>query len=276
MRRPMLETVIEPRTGVRLPDLKETWQWRHLGIMQARRDLAVRYRAATLGSMWTLLQPLIFMGVFAIAFSRFGNAAPGGTPYHVFVLAGLVPWFWFAAGLTATVDSLAGQAGLFSRVYFPRLLLPVAALAIPTLDAVIGFGVLLAVAAFSNALHGPIYLLPLFLASLAIAITGWSLLFCAANALRRDVRVVLPFLLQAGMLLSPIAFATTTLGGIPGKILLWGNPVAGLVAGIRWALLGVDAPPIEVLWWDAGLALVALLAGLLLFERVDRNILDVV
>lgn len=269
--------ILADRSGWRLPDLAELWRYRDLAALLALRDIRVRYKQTALGAAWAILQPLVSVLVLTLFFGRLMGVADqvGDVPYCVFVLAGLLPWTLFAASVTASSSSLVNNAAMVSKVYFPRLILPLAALGAPLVDYALGLGVLAGVMMwFGLALPSKAVLLPLLLADTLLAVLAVSVALASLTVSYRDFRHLLPFLLQTWFFLTPVIYPVTI---IPERFrwLLALNPMAGPMSAFRAVLLN---QPLDV----AGLALsltvslVALTAGLLFFQRAESRFADVV
>jgi lipopolysaccharide transport system permease protein len=256
--------------------LRELWAYRELLYFLAWRDLKVRYRQTVLGAAWAIIQPLFTMGVFSLFFGRLGGLSQkieSGIPYPLFALCGLVPWTFFAQGLTGAADSLVGSAHLITKVYFPRLVVPLARVITGLLDFAIAFLVLLGLMAW---LHlrptAAVLWLPALLALAVVTALGVGLWLSALNVQFRDVRHTLGFLTQLWMLATPIAWPSTLLPE-PWRSLYGLNPMAGVVEGFRWALLGA-APPGRIVWVSVLAALALLASGAFYFRRMERTFSD--
>lgn len=267
--------VIKPRTGWIGLDLRELWSFRDLLYFLAWRDVKIRYKQTAFGAAWAILQPVALMGVFTLFLGGVPGLAPEGVPYPVFALSALVPWTFFAAGLAAASASLVNSANLLQKVYFPRLLLPIGAVAAFLLDFGIGLALLAVVVIASGVELSPsvLWILPLAIlaAVMALAFGVW---LAAVNVRYRDVRYVVPFALQILLLASPIAYP---LSAVPEQ---WRgiyqlNPIVGLVEGFRWAILD-GVPPVLAVGTSVLIAMVFLTLGLVYFRRVERTFADVI
>jgi homopolymeric O-antigen transport system permease protein len=254
---------------------RELWQYRDLGYFLVWRDLKVRYRQTAFGAAWAVLQPLLLMLVFSLFLGRVNGISPEGVPYPLFALAGLVPWTLFSQSLTGASNSLVSSQNLISKVFFPRLLLPIAGVASYVIDFVIAAALLLlATAMFGPALTSTILLLPFFgvLAMAAALATG--LWLAAVNVRYRDVKYAVPFIVQAWLLASPVAYSANL---IPEQFqgLYALNPMVGAIVGVRWAMFGGPRPDAAIL--ISFLATLAILVpGVAYFRRVERSFADVI
>ena len=269
-------TVLRPSRGWVSPGLRELWEHRELLYFLVWRDVKVRYKQTVLGAAWAILQPVATMVVFSLFFGRLAKVPSDGVPYPVFSLAGLVPWTFFSQGLVQAANSLVGSQNLLTKVYFPRLAIPTAAVLAGAVDLTLSLPVLLAVMAFHGILPSArILWLPLFLALAFAAAVGAGLWLSALNVQYRDVRYVLPFLVQLWLLATPIAYPSSLLGE-PWRTVYGINPMAGVVEGFRWALLGSGGAPLPLLAASAASALVLLASGVFYFRRMERTFADVV
>jgi lipopolysaccharide transport system permease protein len=275
--------VIEPRAGWGglAGSLTELWRYRELVGFLALRDLRVRYKQSALGAAWAVLQPLLTLAVFAGIFSLLlgRDRLPGapGVPYALSTFCALVPWQLFARGVTAGSDSLVANQALVTRVYFPRLALPLAPVLAALADFALGLCVLAALLVWAGVAPGPAaLLLPLLALQTLVTSLGVALWLASINALYRDVRVALPFLVQLWMLLTPVVYsAPRALAEAPAWLagLYALNPMAGVVEGFRFALLG-GAPPLSLWATSAVASLGLLLSGLLVFRRLEPHFAD--
>lgn len=268
--------VIEPARRLFDLDLKELWRYRSLAYNMAIRDTKIRYKQTLLGITWAVLPPLMTMVVFTVIFGRLLHVSSGGAPYPVFAYAALLPWAYFSKTLSMSSDSVVGASNLVSKIYFPRLLLPMAAVITPLLDFAIGLLILAGLMTWFRVLPTwAIVLLPLFLLLSTLTALAGSLWFSALNVRYRDVRQVIPFLLQFGMYASPIIYPVSA---VPERwrFLYSLNPMAGVIEGFRWAVLGkYDANFLAMAIGTGGL-LVLFVGGLVYFKRVERTFADVV
>ena len=270
------ETVIERSSGwpsLRLDELREA---RELLYFLTWRDVKVRYKQTALGVTWAVLQPLLTVVVFTLFFNRVANISSGTIPYPVFSLAGLVPWLFFVGALTLSSASLVASANLLTKVYFPRLVIPIATTLTGLPDFLIGFAMLLIVmAAYGVAPTVWIVLLPLIFLIVLAAALGVSFWLSALNVTYRDVRYIVPIAAQLWLLATPIAYPVSGLDS-PWNVLLGLNPMAGAVDAFRWALVGGPAPPVGMVALSAAVALALFVGGAYYFRGMERRFADVI
>ena len=269
--------VIAPNGGRIRLDLKQLWAYRELAYFFVWRDIKVRYRQSVFGILWAIIQPVALMGVFALFLGRLNGISPANVSYPVFALVGLVPWTLVSKSLIAASESLVGASSLIQKVYFPRLIVPIAAIGAQLLDFVIALIVLLVVLLFSGAAITPawLFIVPLTLLGLMLAL-GVGIWLSAANVRFRDVRHVVPLAVQVWLFASPIAYASSI---VPDswRWLYEVNPLVTIIEGYRWALLGEPAAPPLLGFAVAFLvSLVVLVTGLAYFRLVERTFADVI
>jgi lipopolysaccharide transport system permease protein len=271
--------VYEHQTGWAALGLRELWESRELLFFLTWRDVIVRYKQAVLGVMWAILQPLLTMIVFTVVFNRMlGVQSPSARiPYEVFSFAGLLPWQFFAGALSRSGGSVVANANLLTKVYFPRLVIPLSAVLAGLVDFAISFVVLLALmGAYGVAPAWNVVFLPLFIL-LAIAVAlGVSLWLSALNVLYRDVQYVIPFLVQLWMFVSPVIYSVNSVKSPILRVVFALNPMTVVLSGFRWALLGEQAPLDLYAWISIGSVLLVLVGGLFYFKRMERVFADVV
>jgi lipopolysaccharide transport system permease protein len=257
---------------------RDLWRYRELFYFLAWRDILVRYKQTAFGVAWALLQPLLTMAVFTIVFGRLAKLPSEGVPYPILVFAALLPWQFFAAAVTNGANSLVSNANLVSKVYFPRLIVPSASVIPGLVDFAISLGFLAVLMAWFGAWPDwRVVTLPLFLLLGAATALGASYWLAALTVTYRDFRYVVPFLLQAGLFISPVGFSSAI---VPESLrtLYSINPLVGVIDGFRWALLGPGAPGLDV----TGLAISAVLAAALLasgiryFRATEKTFADVI
>jgi lipopolysaccharide transport system permease protein len=270
------ETVIERSSGwpsLRLDELREA---RELLYFLTWRDVKVRYKQTALGVTWAVLQPLLTVVVFTLFFNRVANISSGTIPYPVFSLAGLVPWLFFVGALTLSSASLVASANLLTKVYFPRLVIPIATTLTGLPDFLIGFAMLLIVMAAYGVVPAVwIFLLPLIFLIVLAAALGVSFWLSALNVTYRDVRYIVPIAAQLWLLATPIAYPVSGLHS-PWNVLLGLNPMAGAVDAFRWALVGGPAPPVGMVALSAAVALALFVGGAYYFRGMERRFADVI
>jgi lipopolysaccharide transport system permease protein len=269
--------VIRPHHGWVSLNLRELWSYRELLYFMVWRDLKVRYRQTLFGALWAVIQPFMLMLAFTLYLGRIGGLAPNGVPYPLFVFAGLVPWTLFSQGLVGASGSLVGASNLIQKVYFPRLLLPIAAMASYLLDFVIAIAVLfLMMFYFGFPLSlSVIWVVPLTLLLVAIAL-AFGIWLSALNVSYRDVRHALPFLIQFWFFASPVAYSGNL---IPSewRAIYELNPMTGVLEGLRWALLEpASPPPLGPILASVVVMLAVLAVGLGYFRRVEQTFADVI
>jgi lipopolysaccharide transport system permease protein len=267
---------IEPIHGWATLKLKELWEYRELLYFLVWRDVKVRYKQAALGAAWAILQPLLTMLIFSVIFGMFAKVPSDGTPYPLFAFVALVPWNFFATSLTQSSNSVVGSANLITKVYFPRLAIPLASVLAGLVDFALSFVVLLGMMVYYH--HAPtihVLWLPAFLLLGLAASIGMGFWLSAMNVKYRDVRYVVPFLVQFWMYASPIIYPSSM---IPARYrtLYALNPIVGVVDGFRWALLGTKTAPGPVVAVSAAATLLFLLGGALYFRRMETEFADIV
>jgi lipopolysaccharide transport system permease protein len=256
--------------------LSELWAYRELLYFLVWRDLKVRYKQTALGATWAVIQPLMTMLVFSLFFGRLAKIPSDGIPYPLFTYAALVPWTFFANGLTQASNSLVGSANLLTKVYFPRLLIPIGSVLAGLVDFALAFLVLLAMMGFYHvAPTRTMIYFPLFLVLALITSLGVGLWLSALNVKYRDVRHTVPFLVQFWMFGTPVAYPSSLLRE-PWHSLYGLNPMAGAVEGMRWALLGTHSAPGPMVFLSALASLVIFVGGLYYFRSVERGFADYV
>lgn len=269
-------TVIQPSRGWISPGLRDVWAFRELLFLLAWRDVKIRYKQTSLGFAWALIPPVMTMLAFSLVFGGIAKIPSGGVPYPVFSYSGLLPWLYFAAAVNRGGSSLVGNSGLIGKVYFPRLIVPVAAVLTPIADFVFSFGVLAGLMAWYGIAPGwgALALPGFLLLAMATALAG-SLWFSAINVKYRDVSFGLPFLIQFGMYLSPLVYP---LALVPAKwrLIYSINPMVGVIQGFRWGILGQASPDFGVMAVSIGVVGAFLFSGLVYFKRTERTFVDVV
>jgi lipopolysaccharide transport system permease protein len=265
---------IEPPRGWLDLRLHELWEYRELLYFFVWRDVKVRYKQTVIGVAWVILQPLMTMSVFTIFFGRLAKLPSNGLPYPVFYFAALVPWAYFAQALTNCTNIVVANQQVITKVYFPRLVLPLAAVCSGLLDFAIGFVVMIILTlGFGIRPRGTVVLLPVFLLLAVLTALGVGLWTSALNALYRDVASVVPFLVQFWMLASPVAYPSSL---VPARWRwLYGlNPLAGVIDGFRWALTGRGQPPGPQMLASTAMVAVLLVGGLFFFQRMEGTVAD--
>lgn len=256
---------------------KDVFQFRDLFWVLARRDVSVRYKQTVIGILWAVLRPLLTMLVFTLIFGKIAKLPSEGVPYSLLVFTGMIPWFFFASSVTESSNSLVTNANLLSKVYFPRILVPLSSVLVAAMDFVIGMVLLTIMLLYFDFMPSwRLLTIPFFLAVAFSAASGIGLLFSALNVKYRDFQFIVPFVVQFGLYLSPVGFSSSV---VPEKWQLAYalNPMVAVIDGFRWALLG-DAFQIR---WDIQLisisvAVILLGSGIWFFRRFERGIADVI
>jgi lipopolysaccharide transport system permease protein len=269
-------TVIDPSIGWVALKLGELWEYRELLYFLTWREIKVRYKQTALGAAWAIIQPLFTMLVFSLFFGRLAKVPSDGIPYPLFTLAGLIPWTFFSNGLTQSSNSLVSSANLISKVYFPRLTIPLSAVLSGVVDFAISFILLVGMMAFYR--QAPplrcLYL-PAFFFMAFVTALGVGLWLSALNVEYRDVRYTVPFLTQFWMFATPIAYPSSMLHGI-WRTLYGLNPMVGVVEGFRWALLGTNTAPGPMIAVSSIASVLILVGGVFYFRRMEKTFADVV
>ena len=268
--------VIQPTSGWAALRLGEVWRYRELLFFLTWRDLKLRYKQTLIGAAWAVIQPFMTMVVFAVICGRLVGVPSDGLPYPVFAYAALVPWTFFAMSMTQAGMSLVRDSNLISKVYFPRLVVPTASVLSGVVDFGVAFVVLLGLMAFYGIVPGlAVLTIPLFLLLALMSSLGISLWLAALNVKYRDIRYTVPFLTQFWLYATPVAYPSSL---IPEKWrLLYGlNPMAGVIEGFRWALLGTANPPGGMMAVSAGIVIAIFAGGLFFFRRMEREFADVI
>lgn len=267
---------IEPSRGWVSLRLRDVWEYRELLYFLVWRDVKVRYKQTLLGGAWAIVQPLLTMVVFSVFFGQLAKLPSEGVPYPIFTFAALVPWTFFATGLANASNSLVGSAHLIRKVYFPRLAIPIAAVLAGVVDFLIAFAVLIVMMlAYGITPTIQILFLPFLLLLALVTCLGVGLWLSAMNVQFRDVRYVVPFLVQIWMFATPIAYASSL---VPER---WHpiyslNPMVGVIDGFRWVLLDTQTAPQTSILASSAVAIVILLSGAFYFRRMERQFADVV
>jgi len=268
-------TIIKPQRGSRRLRLNELWEYRELVWMMMLRDVKVRYKQTVLGVAWAVIQPVTTMVIFTLIFGRLANIPSDGLPYPVFVFSGLIAWTFFSSAVSAGGTSMIGAAGMISKVYFPRMVVPIASIGVSVIDFAVSFCILIIIMVIYSIAPGwQVVFFPFFALGLAAAAIGASAWLTAITVVYRDFRYVLPFMMQIWMYVTPVIYPVSF---IPEKWrwIIYFNPVLGWIDGIRSSILG---RPID--WSAVGVSAVCTLAllffGLKYFERSERRFADVI
>lgn len=267
---------IAPSNGWVSLKLNELWEYRELLYFLIWRDIKIRYKQTALGAAWAIIQPFFTMVVFSLFFGRLAKVPSDGIPYPIFSFAALVPWTFFANGLGQASNSLVGSANLITKVYFPRLTIPIASVLSGVVDFLLAFVVLLGMMLYYGIVPTlNVLWLPLFLLLALIASLGVGLWLSALNVEYRDVRYVVPFITQFWLFVTPIAYPSSLLSE-PWRTLYGLNPMVGVVEGFRWALLGTKTAPGPIIAVSSVAALLILITGAFYFRRMEKTFADIV
>jgi lipopolysaccharide transport system permease protein len=267
---------IEPSRGFCKLDLAAVWEFRELLYFLVWRDVKVRYKQTVIGAAWVILQPSMTMVVFTVIFGHLAKMPSDGLPYSIFTYTALLPWSYFSQAIVRSGASLVGDSNLVKRVYFPRLVIPLASVVSPLVDFFVSFVLLIAMMAWFGIAPGwgvlalPLFLLLAFMTALAVGL--W---FSPLNAKYRDVGHTIPFLIQFWMYASPVAYAVSL---VPEewRLIYSLNPMVGVIEGFRWALLGTEGADFGVMAISAVVVVALLLGGLVFFKRMERTFADIV
>jgi len=268
--------VIEPSRGWVSLKLADLWEYRELLYFLTWRDIKVRYRQTAFGAAWAIIQPFLTMLIFSLFFGRLAKMPSDGIPYPIFSFAALVPWTFFAYSLSQSSNSLVGSSNLLSKVYFPRLIIPISSVLSGVVDFVFAFAVLLIMMFhYGMAPVWEVIWIPAFLLLAFVISVGVGLWLAALNVEYRDVRYVVPFLTQLWMFATPVAYPASLLRE-PWRTVYALNPMVGVVEGFRWALLGSPNRPGPIIWASSIAALLILVGGAFYFRRMEKTFADVV
>jgi lipopolysaccharide transport system permease protein len=270
-------TVIEPARGLGFPDLRELWEHRDLTYFLVRRDLAIRYKQSIVGVLWAVLQPVLLAAVFSVFLGVLAKVpSESGVPYPVFALSGLVMWIYFATAVSRAADSTVASSDLISKVYFPRAVIPVAAVLAPTVDFLFAFVVLIgALLVYGIPLQSELLLVPLLVpVALGIAL-GAGLWLSALHVKYRDVNILVPFLVQVGLFITPVIYSFDL---VPDNLkpLYAINPLVGLLETFRWMLFPETGFPGAIMLIPLAAGIILLVSGALYFRRSEQSFADVI
>jgi lipopolysaccharide transport system permease protein len=269
-------TIIKPSSGWAALNLRDLWLYRELILFMTWRDLKVRYKQTLLGASWAILQPFLTMVVFSIFFGNLANVPSDGVPYPIFSYTALIPWTLFSKALQDASRSLVASSHMITKVYFPRMILPLSSVLAGVVDFLIAFVVLIGMMiVYGIVPTGNIWTLPFFLLLALVTAVGVGFWLSALNVLYRDINYVLPFLTQFWMFLTPIAYPSSM---VPQRFraLYALNPMTGVVEGFRWALLGTGQAPGMMTLVSSLVSLVLLISGMFYFKRMERLFADMV
>lgn len=267
---------VEPSKGWVSLRVKELWDYRELLYFLVWRDVKVRYKQTALGATWAIIQPFFTMVVFSLFFGRLAKVPSDGVPYPIFSYTALVPWTFFAYGLSQASNSVVTSSNLITKVYFPRLIIPIATVLSGVVDFALAFVVLLGMMLYYGvAPTFNVLWLPVFLLLALITALGVGLWLSALNVKYRDVRYVVPFITQFWMFATPIAYPSSLLSE-PWRTIYGLNPMVGVVEGFRWALLGTNTAPGPIIAVSSLAALIILIGGAFYFRRLEKTFADLV
>ncbi len=270
--------ILRPSRGFSFLDFRELWIYRELVYFLTWRSLKVRYKQTVLGAVWAVLEPFLTMVVFTIFFGNLAKVGSDNIPYPIWSYAGLLPWGLFSKALSDASRSLVANSHMITKIYFPRIILPLSSILAGLVDFAIAFVVLIGMMLFYKQFPtSAVWTLPLFLLLAMITALGAALWLSALNVKYRDVGYILPFLTQFWLFITPVVYPSSQ---IPEQWrLIYGlNPMTGVVEGFRWALLGINPQPtfFPMLAVSAAMAIVVLLTGILYFRRMERGFADMV
>jgi lipopolysaccharide transport system permease protein len=270
------ELVIRPSSGWLPLNLRAVWEYRELLYFLTWRDVKVRYKQTALGVAWAVLQPLLLMGAFSIFFGRLAKVPSDGLPYPIFAFSALLPWQLFAHALAQSSNSLVANDKLITKIFFPRLVIPLSAVLSGVIDFFIAFGVFLVLMVYYGIPPtGAFWSIPFFVLLAVATALAVGLWLAALNVEYRDVRYVVPFIIQFWFFISPVAYPTSLVPG-PWQLLYAVNPMVGVIEGFRWALLGKTPGPGWELMISVAVIAVLLTGGLYYFRRMERTFADLV
>jgi len=269
---------IKPSTGLAALNLRDLWLYRELIYFMIWREVKVRYKQTMLGAAWAIIQPVLTMIVFTFLFGRIAKLpTDGNIPYPIFSYTALLPWQLFSAALNQASRSLTSNQNMVSKIYFPRLVLPLASVLSGLVDFVIAFVILIGLMIYYRVMPSiyAIWALPLFLLLAVVTALGVALWLAAINVKYRDVNYALPFMTQFWLFLTPVAYSAQLISE-KWQLVSSINPMAGVVHVFRWALLGVGTGPDTGLWISVGVALVLLISGLFYFRNMEKTFADTI
>jgi len=270
------ETVIRPAPRWPHLDARELWHYRELGFRLAWRDVAVRYKQTSIGVLWAIIQPFLTMVVFTLVFGKFADFPSKGVPYPIFVYSALLPWTYFASSLTSASGSLVSNKALVTKVYFPRVLLPLAGVVVPLVDFVIASVVLVGMMFWFTVWPSPaLVLAPLFLLMALLTALGVGLFLSAINVRYRDVPYAIPFLVQIWLYLSGVVYAITALPERWQWVLAL-NPMTAVISGFQWGLISAPAPDLGKTLVSVGATATMFVVGLWFFRRSEPRFADTI
>ena len=267
---------ITPPSGWWAVPLGELWNYRELLYFFVWRDIKIRYKQTAIGAAWAVLQPFLTMLIFSLFFGRLAHIPSEGLPYPIFYYSALLPWMYFAGALVNATNTIVENQRLITKVYFPRLALPLSAVLSGLVDFGVSFLMFIVMMIYYRIQPSlALFWLPLFLLLAMLTALGVGLWLSALNAIYRDVRYVLPFLVQFWLFASPVAYPSS-LVPVKWRWLYGLNPMAGVIEGFRWSLAGNGKPPSGLIFVSTGVVLVVLLSGVVYFQKMETTVADVV
>ncbi len=270
---------ITPPSGWWTIPFGELWEYRELVYFFVWRDIKIRYKQTAIGAAWAVLQPFLTMLIFSLFFGALAHIPSQGLPYPIFYYSALLPWMYFAASLQNATNTIVENQRVITKVYFPRLALPISAVLSGLVDFAISFLMFVAMMAYYH-IHPTLAVLwmPVFLLMAVLTALGMGLWLSALNAIYRDVRYVVPFLVQFWLFASPVVYPSSLVSARwPKWVWLYGlNPMVGVIEGFRWSLTGHGEPPGRLVLISSAVVVVVLLSGLAYFQRMETTIADVV
>jgi lipopolysaccharide transport system permease protein len=271
-----MHRVLKRREGLAAIDLAEVWQYRELLGFLAWRDVAVRYKQTAIGVLWAFLRPFLTMVVFTVIFGKLAKLPSDGVPYAILIFTAQLPWQFFATAFPEAANSVVGNAHMVQKIYFPRLILPLASVAVGLVDFAVSLLFFVALMAYYRFVPSPrAWAMPLFFALCVFFTIGLGLFFAALYVRYRDMRHLIPFLAQIGMYVSPVAYSSSI---IPARwrLLYSLNPMVSVIDGFRWSLLGTNTLYIPGLLAGIGVSTVLFFVGLVYFKNAERVFADVI
>lgn len=272
---------IKPSTGFTALNLRDLWLYRELVLFMIWRDIKVRYKQTILGATWAIIQPVMTMIVFNFLFVTVARVPTDGIPYPIFSFTALLPWGLFVTALNQASRSLTSNHNMITKIYFPRLVLPVASVLAGLVDFAIAFVILIGLMIYYKVTPAwnVLWALPLFLLLAIVTALGVALWLSAINVKYRDVNYALPFITQFWLFVTPVAYSSTVISEKLSEkwLLIYSlNPMAGVVNGFRWALLGAGNGPDMALWVSVGISLLILISGLFYFRNMEKTFADTI
>lgn len=269
-------TRISPGGKLSFADIGAVWRYRELAYFLVKRDISVRYRQTVLGGLWAVIQPFFAMLVFSLFFGRMAKLPSDGVPYPVFVYAGLLPWTYFSGALSAASESMVGNANLISKVYFPRAVVPAAAVLAGLMDLIVASGLLALLMFYYGIGVGPgLMLVPVLVGLTVLCAAGAGFWLSALNVEYRDIRYTIPFLIQLWLFSSPVIYPSSI---VPDRYqwLLALNPMAGVLKAFRAAVLGHQSFDWQALGISSAVIALLLVSGFVYFRRMERSFADII